>query len=199
MNGMAWKKAAAYFQSKKSKETSRRILAAVYDWTEAAVFSLVCVVLIFTFLIRIVGVDGTSMESTLMHQDRLLLYSWGYEPQRGDIVVINRFAEEPLIKRVIAIPGDTIDIDEEGTVWLNGAVLEEPYLDPDNLRNGTGTPRNQFSGPRDVPDGYLFVMGDNRLDSKDSRSTEVDLVRIGDVVGKAVFRVWPLSRFGSIY
>lgn len=199
MNGMVWKKAAACFHGEKRKMTSRRILAAVYDWTEAAVFSLTCVVLVFTFLIRIVGVDGTSMESTLMHEDRLLLYSWGYEPQRGDIVVINRYAEEPLIKRVIAVPGDTIDIDNQGTVWLNGAVLEEPYLDPDRLQNGIGTPRNQFSGPLTVPDGYLFVMGDNRMNSKDSRSQDVGLVRAGDVMGKAVFRVWPLSRFGSIY
>ncbi len=167
-------------------------IASVYDWVEAAVFSLIVIVLLFTFLCRIVRVDGTSMENTLAHNDRLLLFNVNYEPERGDIVVIVRDNDEPLIKRVIAVAGDTISIDEtKNQVTVNGKILDEDYI------IGTTVARD-FVGEQTVPEGCLFVMGDNRTVSHDSRSKEIGFVSEGDVLGEAVFRIWPLSDFGTV-
>lgn len=88
-------------------------VSSFYEWIDAAVFSLVVVVLVFTFLCRIMGVDGSSMKTTLMDRDLLILSVLPYTPERGDIVVINRYTKEPLIKRVIGVAGDTVEIDEE--------------------------------------------------------------------------------------
>ena len=179
--------------------------ATLYEWIEAAVVSLVCVALVYCFLFRVVGVDGESMQMTLMDQDRLLLTS-GYEQvTRGDIVVISRELKpdvtaadgggktvmlEPLIKRVIAVGGDTLSI-EDGQVYLNGEVLSEPYL------NQT-TPAFELSGTVTVPEGHVFVMGDNRWDSHDSRWNDIGFVEVGDIVGKVFWRIWPLSSFGAV-
>lgn len=167
----------------------------VYEWVEAAIFALVCVVLVFTFLFRIVGVDGESMQTTLMDHDRLILTRLNYTPERGDIVVINRYTQEPLVKRVIAKGNDTLDIDAQtGEVLLNGKVLDEPYLD-DFQR----TDPMEFQGPITIPEGYVFVMGDNRLNSHDSRKRDISCVSEKDLMGKAVFRLWPFSHIGGLY
>ncbi len=179
--------------------------ATLYEWIEAAVVSLVCVALVYCFLFRVVGVDGESMQMTLMDQDRLLLTS-GYEQvTRGDIVVISRELKpdvtaadgggrtvmlEPLIKRVIAVEGDTLSI-EDGQVYLNGEVLSEPYL------NQT-TPAFELTGTVTVPEGHVFVMGDNRWDSHDSRWNDIGFVEVGDIVGKVFWRIWPLPSFGAV-
>lgn len=176
-------------------ETDKRgdAAAAAYEWAEAAIFALVCVVLVFTFLFRIVGVDGESMQNTLMNHDRLILTRLPYTPERGDIVVINRYTAEPLVKRVIAVEGDTIDIDPETLlVSVNGTVIDEPYLD-------CLTPLLGFEGPLTVGEGQVFVMGDNRVNSHDSRSSDIGLVRVKDIMGKAVFRIWPLNSIGGLY
>lgn len=169
------------------------VARSVYDWIEAAVFSLVCVVLVFTFLVRIVGVKGPSMENTLFENDRLLLTSLFYTPERGDIVVINRYVEDPLIKRVIAVAGDTLEIDPVAQqVILNGEVQDESaYTD-------FSTPPIDMIGEIYVPEGYVFVMGDHRTDSHDSRSADIGLVRVKDIVGKAVFRIWPFQDVGFL-
>ncbi len=171
---------------------SRRTAAFIYDWISAMIFALMVPVLLFTLFIRIVTVDGSSMDNTLQDDDHLVLLTAVDIFEHGDIVVVDRYTEEPLIKRVIAVAGDTIEITDEGQVYLNGAVLEEPYA------RGTTYP-NAVTEPMRVPDGYLFVLGDNRPVSKDSRSIDVGLIPMDDVVGKAIFRLWPLSSFGSIY
>lgn len=193
----------------KTEQTEKRspsgAAATLYEWIEAAVVSLVCVALVYCFLFRVVGVDGESMQMTLMDQDRLLLTS-GYEQvTRGDIVVISRELKpdvtaadgggktvmlEPLIKRVIAVGGDTLSI-EDGQVYLNGEVLSEPYL------NQT-TPAFELSGTVTVPEGHVFVMGDNRWDSHDSRWNDIGFVEVGDIVGKVFWRIWPLPSFGAV-
>ena len=133
------------------------------------------------------------MQYTLMNHDRLILTNLFYKPERGDIVVINRYTQEPLVKRIIAVGGDTLDIDAEtGEVILNGEVLEEPYLD-------CFTPRNPLTGEVTIPEGHLFVMGDNRGNSHDSRSGDIGFVSEKDIMGKAVFRIWPLNQFGGLY
>lgn len=165
--------------------------SSLYEWMEAAIFSLICIALIFTLGFRIVGVDGTSMVSTLMHGDRLMMISRFYQLDRGDIVVVYRNGDEPLIKRVIGISGDTVDI-HNGKVYLNGAELDEPYA------LGETSPRD-MEGPVTVPEGKLFVLGDNRTVSLDSRSGSIGLVNVSDVIGEANFRLFPFSSAGALY
>ena len=171
-------------------------ISAIYEWLEAAVFSLVFVVILFTFMFRIVGVDGESMQDTLMDKDRLILTDLFYKPSYGDIVVINRYTDEPLVKRIIAVGGDVIDVDPNtGKVILNGKVLDEPYID-------VKTPRNEMTGAVEVPEGYVFVMGDNRGNSHDSRMTDIGnngFINVKDIMGKAIFRIFPLNKIGGLY
>ena len=169
----------------------RRAAAPAYDWIGAMISALTVLVLLFTFCFRIVGVEGESMVPTLLDGDRLILTSVRRTYEAGDVVVVDRYTKEPLIKRVIAVAGDTIDITVNYAVIVNGQVLQEPYTQG-------RTVLRDFSGPVTIPEGYLFVMGDNRSVSLDSRSAEVDLVSVKDVVGVARLRVWPLERMGRI-
>ncbi|MFR1435806.1 MAG: signal peptidase I [Acutalibacteraceae bacterium] len=106
--------------------------------------------------------------------------------------MVDRYTQEPLIKRVIALEGDVIDIDPEThAVSVNGEVLDEPYI-------ATQTDLKGFSGPQKVPEGMVFVMGDNRTYSKDSRTAEIGFVEISDIVGRAVFRIWPFGSAGAL-
>ncbi len=183
-----------YPENSKELQTDDKSIKSVYEWVEAAVFSMICVSIVFMFLFRIVGVDGDSMFPTLYNYDRLVISRFNYTPQRGDIVIINRYREEPLVKRVIAIGGDTLEINgETNQVIVNGKELEEPYV------FGITQPLGFEPNKQDVPDGYIFVMGDNRQNSKDSRdSLEVGFIKQTDIMGKAVFRFFPLSRAGRL-
>ncbi len=169
------------------------VLENVYDWVEITVLALVLVGLLFAFFIRIVGVDGGSMNDTLAHGDRLILTKAFYSPQRGDIVVVRRENDTPLIKRVIAVGGDTIEIDpNDFTVILNGKKLNEPYVHYPTLLF-------DMTGPVTVPDGYVFIMGDHRDNSHDSRKNDIGLVSADRILGKAVWRLTPFSTFGGLY
>ena len=171
----------------------KRFISSIYEWIEAALYSIVCVVLAFIFVFRIVAVDGPSMVPTLNDKEKLILLTFMYKPKHGDIVVIDRYTQEPLVKRVIAVGGDKIEIlPETGEVVLNGVVLEEKYIQGKTLTRDFGT------GVKTVPEGYLVVMGDNRSVSKDSRSAEVRFVNVKDVVGRAIFRFYPLERIGLL-
>ena len=156
---------------------------------------LVClitgVILIFSLLVRVVVVSGPSMNNTLIDGDVLLLLSGVlYDtPQSGDIIVASKDSFDngsPIIKRVIATQGQTVDIDfEQGIVYVDGVALDEPY---------TNTPTNQQEGivfPITVDEGCIFVMGDNRNISKDSRSTEIGQIDCREVLGKAIFLFFP--------
>lgn len=166
-----------------------RVISGIYEWVGAALYSLICVVLAFIFVFRIVGVEGDSMNPTLHDGERLILLTFMYRPQRGDIVVIDRYTQEPLVKRVIAVGGDEIAIlPDTGEVVLNGVVQEEKYTKGKTLIHDFGTETKK------VPKGYLVVMGDNRENSKDSRKAEVGFVNEKDVVGKAIFRFYPLDK-----
>ena len=148
--------------------------------------------LLFTFLFRVVGVEGDSMMDTLYGGDRLILCPALSSPDRGDIVVINRYTDEPLVKRVIGVAGDTLEIDEElHRVRLNGELLDEPYVQ-------YPTPAYDMTGEVAVPEGYVFVMGDHRNDSHDSRAADIGLVPVDDIVGWAAFRIWPPQRIGIL-
>ena len=174
------------------KKETASLLGVCYDVVEVLVASLACIVLLFTFLFRVVGVEGDSMMDTLYGGDRLILCPALSSPDRGDIVVINRYTKEPLIKRVIGVAGDTVEIDEEQhRVRINGVLLDEPYIHVPTY------PEGMAGKTVEIPDGKVFVLGDNRVASLDSRS--IGLIDEGDILGKAVFRILPFDRIGSIY
>ena len=167
------------------------------EWYEALISAALVLVLVFSFFFRIIQVDGESMVPTLDNGDKLIVWGAGYEPQRGDVVIVDSYTSygKPLVKRVIAKGNDTLDIDAQtGEVLLNGKVLDEPYLD-DFQR----TDPMEFQGPITIPEGYVFVMGDNRLNSHDSRKRDISCVSEKDLMGKAVFRLWPFSHIGGLY
>ena len=174
------------------KKETASLLGVCYDVVEVLVASLACIVLLFTFLFRVVGVEGDSMMDTLYGGDRLILCPALSSPDRGDIVVINRYTDEPLVKRVIGVAGDTLEIDEElHRVRLNGELLDEPYVQ-------YPTPAYDMTGEVAVPEGYVFVMGDHRNDSHDSRAADIWLVPVDDIVGWAAFLIWPPQRIGIL-
>ena len=162
----------------------------LYEWAQALVCSVLAVVLLFTFVIRLIGGDGHSMVPTLQDGDRLLVLNAMLDSdyQYGDIVVLRKdtFLEEPIVKRVIATEGQTVDIDfVSGAVYVDGELLEEDYInEPTYVEEGT-----EF--PLTVPEGSIFVMGDNRNHSSDSRSSDLGTVDIRYVIGKAVFLLFP--------
>ena len=175
--------------------TSRsRTRTSLYEWLAIVSASLIVITLIFTFMFRFVDVDGTSMEPTLRNGERLILSSLPYTPKRGDIVVVSEGNErEPLIKRIIGLPGDTIRIDENtGDVYVNGKVLNEPYVSSPTSTEG-------MTGSVTVPEGMVFIMGDNRAPgcSRDSRSS--NCYSQSAIVGKVIWRIAPTDRFGGLY
>jgi signal peptidase I len=165
------------------------------DWYESIVFAILLVAVIFTFAVRIVRVDGHSMDNTLADGERLLISSTPYTPERGQVVVVDRYAAygKPLVKRVIAVGGDTVDINfGTGVVSVNGTPLEEPYTaEPTYLQESV-------TFPLTVPDGCLFLMGDNRNHSMDSRAEEIGCIDQRDILGRALARLMPLNKFGVI-
>ena len=182
---------------------SAKVLDEILEWAESFVFAVFVVVLIFIFLFRIVLVEGPSMSSTLSDGDRLIISHLNYKPQRGDIVVLNSTGlNKTIIKRCIGVGGDTVRIDySDSSVTVNGEKLDESYIDErmkvqpmfdqDYYKDGTVYEYN-------IPEGKIFVLGDNRNHSTDSRSYFVGLVDESDVLGKAVFRLLPFGSFGKI-
>ncbi len=167
------------------QQLNRRVVLSVFDWVGTLVTALIVLSVMFSFFFRIVGVDGDSMLPSYKDGDMLLLDANEDTYRRGNVVVVDRYSDPPLIKRVIAVGGDTLTIDDDGVVTVNGKVLKEKYI------RGK-TVLNNFDGEVTVPHGYLFVMGDNRSISKDSRSDEIGLISEKDVVGRVIRRVWPL-------
>ena len=174
----------------KQQEEKRENGRELYEWVQALVGSVLVVVLVFTFVIRLIGVDGHSMVPTLQDGDRLLvLNSMLYDDYKyGDIVVLRKetFLEEPIVKRVIATEGQTVDIDfDEGVVYVDGQALEEDYIrEPTYLDEG-------LAFPIAVPEGCIFLLGDNRNNSMDSRDPSLGPVDVRCVIGKAVALVFP--------
>ena len=163
----------------------------LYEWVQSLVGSVLVVVAIFTFVIRMMGVDGHSMLNTLQHGDRLLVVNsmLYHDYKYGDIVILRKngvFDDDPIVKRVIAVEGQTVDIDfAEGIVYVDGEALEEDYIrEPTYTAEGT-----EF--PLTVPEGFIFVMGDNRNGSSDSRDYRLGTVDTRYVIGKAAFLIFP--------
>ena len=184
----------------KAEKAPRSVRSDIYDWLQCIVMAIVICVLFFSFIVRLVDVVGSSMYPTLENGDKIIVSNLFYTPKQGDIVVFRKdeYREEPLVKRIIAVEGQTVDIDfERGIVYVDGEPLDEPYIaepatDPENFIGPVEVPET-------VPEGCIFVMGDNRNASTDSRTTEIGMVDERCIMGKVYFTVFPLKNFGSDY
>ena len=173
-----------------------KIVNNYFEWIETFIFALAAVLLMFTFVMRYVVVDGTSMTDTLKDRDALIISNLGYKPKTGDIIVISAphyKTDEPLVKRVIATEGQTVDIDfKTWKVTVDGVVLDEDYVKfvPGMSMEDYG---NAGMYPITVDKNCVFVMGDNRNGSIDSRSSRIGQLNEKYILGKVIFRVWPVS------
>ena len=188
------------------KKDDHKFLQNLTDYLEILVFSVIAIILLFTFIGRIARVSGESMNQTLNANDVLVTESFLYTPKIGDVVIVSMTSDyeilnEPLVKRVIAIGGDTVDIDyNTGTVFINGEALTVQdkfsdgtdsyvYLDSGVMKRPVFSSTVTF--PYEVPEGFVFVMGDNRNNSLDSRSVRIGAVDTRRIIGKVVFRITP--------
>lgn len=166
----------------------------LYDWAQALVTAVIFIVLMFTFVGRIIGVQGTSMIPTLYEGDRVVLQTLLYEPKAGDIVVLTKKSYEedkPLVKRIIATENQEVYIDfDAGNVWVDGVL--EAYVDTPITKQGDV----QF--PVKVPEGCVFVLGDNRNGSTDSRYSVIGMIDERMILGRVVLRVYPFGSFGVV-
>ena len=184
------------------EETRKKKLLNIIDYIEIFVVGVCAVLVLFSFVFRICTVDGDSMNNTLQNGEKLVISDIFYTPERGDIIVFHQTGSSnmPLVKRVIGIEGDTVVIDfDTWTVSVtdkNGTttVLDEPYINID-------TPLHRQSGTHTyvVPEGSVFVLGDNRNDSMDSTDfTHVGYVDCRRILGKVIFRYSPMDKFGAV-
>lgn len=177
---------------------------ASFDWVESLIIAIVVVGVVFTFIFRIVTVSGTSMFPNLQDGDRIVVSSWFYTPEQGDVVVLKKTQglNEPIVKRVIATEGQTVYIDyPNGDVYVDGERLNETeYLGDMKtyMPHTADTLIDMPAGGLTVPEGYIFVLGDNREVSLDSRYEKVGMVDVRYVLGKAQLTLFPFNRFGAV-
>lgn len=186
-------------QTEEKKKVEGRFSSELFSWGESLMAVLIFFVVVFTFFVRLIGVDGTSMYPTLQDRSIMLVSNLGYTPEKGDIVVLRKegfYSDQPIVKRVIATGGDTIDIDPvTGDVIVNGEVLDEPYiLEKINTLERMG----DLTYPQTVTEGCIYVLGDNRNGSTDSRWSSLGMVDERYVLGHVLSVVFPFSNFGSV-
>lgn len=186
------------------KQKPKRPYEECFYWLQTLVTALVCIVLIFTFFGRVTRVVGHSMDPTLCEGQLMFIWSLGYQPQQGDIVVANDTTEDSvallhgdaIVKRVIAVGGQTVDIDyDNDLVYVDGQPLDEDYTLED-MRQPWDDAMSQTHF--EIPEGCVFLLGDNRNNSTDSRHVSLGPVDTHYLLGKVVFSFFPLSRFGPV-
>ncbi len=182
--------------NKKSEQAEpRSAKREVYDWLECLVTALMFSVLLFVFVARIIGVIGGSMQPTFYEGYKVITSNLFYEPKQGDIVVLTKesFDDDAIVKRIIATEGQTVDIDfSTGDVRVDGVLLSENYI------SGPTTTRLDFTGPVTVPEGHVFVLGDNRNGSTDSRDARIGCVDERCIIGRAFAVLYPFSEIGAV-
>ena len=187
-----------------AKASSSRL--ELYDWVQCIIAAVILAIMIFLFVCRVIGVKGDSMYPTLHNFDRVITSNLMYTPKQGDIVVFKTetYGNEPLVKRVIATAGQKVNIDfTAGVVYVDGVAVDDSYA------YAPTKTREDFKGEVTVPEGCVFVLGDNRNDSTDSRSDRVGMVDTRMILGKVHFIIIPgkdletgrhvLGRIGSPY
>ena len=185
------------------EQAPRRPGADLYDWLQMFLGCVVAAVVLFNCVARLTRVDGDSMNNTLQDGEIMLIWSLGYTPKQGDIVVLNKTPvlltgwTEPraIVKRVIATGGQTVDIDySQSAVYVDGQLLDEPYLPEEMYLPGPTMQQTHW----EVPEGSIFVMGDNRNHSTDSRDIQLGPIDTDYILGRAVLALWPSERFGAV-
>lgn len=198
------------------KKTKNNLVADIIDVAESTITTIFVIMLVFTYLLHPVNVKGESMMPTLRDTDRILMSTVFFNLEYGDIVIVDndmaydldangepvavnidgKQLNECIIKRIIAVGGQTIDI-RDGKVYIDGKELDEPYVVKGALTNPMSGFDNNY--PITIPEGYYFVMGDNRQHSSDSRHPDVGLIKKSQVYGKAIMRYSPLSDFKFLF
>lgn len=183
-------------------ENMEKKKSEIWEWIKALLIAVGLAFVIRYFFLAPIVVDGESMMPTLNDKDRMIVNKIGYvvgEPERFDIIVFHAPEEKDYIKRIIGLPGDTIEYKND-ILYVNGEPVDEPYLDEFKEeykeQNLDGTLTESFTladklGQETVPEGHLFVMGDNRRESKDSR--HIGFVSMDDVIGKTSIIYWPIK------
>ena len=168
------------------------------EWTETIVMAIALVAIVFTFFCRVITVDGSSMEPTYHNGDRVLATNLLGAPAQGDVVIVINALEEPIIKRVVATEGQTVDFDPQlGEVTVDGEVVSgSAFGIEDGITFVPDLPGQVLEFPQTVPEGCVFVLGDNRGNSTDSRFQTVGMVDCRNVLGTVFFNLYPFSKFG---
>ena len=204
-------------EQKQEPEEKLRRVDAIFDFMEIAIFSILGMFLLLSFFFRYTIVDGDSMMNTLQNGERLILTSIFYSPEQGDIVVVQDNSTElkfPIVKRIIAVGGQTVKV-TRNAIYVDTILLEEPYVYTDHLNSYGGSDPYRYSIYPSaalledgatyvegsyyeiyVPEGYVFLMGDHRNCSKDSR--DIGLVHEDAIMGKAIYRFFPFDKIGKI-
>lgn len=179
----------------------------LYEWLQLLMGCVLAAVVLFNCFARLTRVDGSSMDPTLQHGEMMLIWSLGYQPKQGDIVVLNKIDtvtdqllhSAAIVKRVIATGGQTVDIDyTTGTVYVDGLPLSETYTNGEMYRPDPTTHPMMQQTHWEVPEDSIFVMGDNRNASTDSRDDMVGPIHTDYILGKVVFALWPMEKFGPL-
>lgn len=172
---------------------SENVKAEIFSWIKLIATAFILAFVLKTFIFQIAFVKGPSMKPTLQQGQILIVSKLSYRignPKRGEIVVINdKLENKDLIKRVVGMPNEVLEV-KEGAVFINDEILSPDYTDIPTYENG-------FEKSKTSEDEY-FVLGDNRIESRDSRSNTLGFVKRKSIIGKAVFRLWPLSKIGVL-
>ncbi len=172
-------------ESNESNENRKKaLIREAKEWTRSIVLAVIIAIFIRLFLFEVFLVEGSSMYPTLQNHERLIVNKATYffnEPQKGDIIVFSFSPQRDFIKRVVAVEGDIVEI-SGGKLFVNNVALDEPYIEGYQMMN---------FGPVTIPEGHIFVLGDNRGNSMDSRDPAVGYVSREKVKGKAIVVFWP--------
>ena len=164
----------------------RRFIRTLQNTVALLIVAAAAAVLISTVFMPVIQISGDSMNPTLRDGDILVTLNTD-NVSRGDLCCVS-WQNKMLVKRVIGLPGDTVEISEDGSVSVNGSLLDEPYVSEKSL----GQCDAEF--PYEVPEDTIFILGDNRLMSVDSRSSDIGCIGKDQIVGRVLFRVWPFRR-----